>query len=363
MKHTYCIYALLFLLLSAWSVAANAQEEAKEPIDVKSIVFGHIGDAYEWHITDIGETSLHIPLPIIVYSQTTGWHAFMSSALEHHGGTYEGFTIAPQGSSYEGKIVEIGADGQEVRPFDISMTKIVCAMLINSIVLIAIILSVAGWYRRRSENSAAPGGFVGLMEMFIMMIHDDVIKSAIGPNYKKFAPYLLCAFFFILMNNFMGLIPFFPGGASVTGNIAVTFVLALFSFVMINLFASREYWKEVFWPDVPLWLKLPIPMMPMIEFLSIFIKPFALMVRLFANMMAGHMAILVLTCLIFIGSSLGPAMFGTMTFASVVFSIFMNALEVLVAFIQAYVFTMLSAVFIGLAQHSAHEPAKDGGHH
>ena len=173
---------------------------------------------------------------------------------------------------------------------------------------------MAHWYRKREQGAYAPGGFVGFMEMFIMMIHDDVIKSCVGPNYKKFAPYLLTAFFFIFINNIMGLIPIFPGGANVTGNIAITLVLALFTFV------------------------------------GVFTKPFALMIRLFANMLSGHMAMLVLTCLIFISASMGPAINGSLTVASVLFNIFMNLLEVLVAFIQAYVFTMLSAVFIGLAQ-------------
>ncbi|KAA6310759.1 ATP synthase subunit a, partial [termite gut metagenome] len=159
---------------------------------------------------------------------------------------------------------------------------------------------------------------------------------------------------FIFINNIMGLIPIFPGGANVTGNIAITMVLAACTFLAVNIFGTRTYWKDVFWPDVPLWLKVPIPIMPFIEFLGVFTKPFALMIRLFANMLAGHMAMLVLTCLIFISASMGPALNGTLTVASVLFNIFMNTLEILVAFIQAYVFTMLSSVFIGLAQEEHH---------
>ena len=230
-------------------------------------------------------------------------------------------------------------------------------LLINSALLLAIILGVARWYKNRPVDSRAPGGFVGFMEMFIMMVNDDIIKPSIGPNYKKFAPYLLTVFFFIFLNNLMGLIPIFPGGASVTGNMAITMVLAVCTFLAVNLFGTKTYWKDIFWPDVPLWLKIPVPIMPFIEFFGIFTKPFALMIRLFANMLAGHMAMLVLTCLIFISASMGPAMNGALTFASVLFNIFMNALELLVAFIQAYVFTMLSAVFIGLAQ-ERHEPKK-----
>ena len=328
----------------------SVSTEEAEPVDVKGIVFGHIGDAYEWHITDIGETKLIIPLPVIVYSSTTGWHCFLSSRLEENHGSYEGFSIAPTGSPYEGKLVEHDAAGNEVRPFDISITKVTLALFINSALLLVIILSVARWYKRHPKESASPGGFVGCMEMFIMMINDDVIKSCVGPNYRKFAPYLLTAFFFIFINNLMGLIPFFPGGANVTGNIAVTFVLAVCTFLAVNLFGSKHYWKDIFWPDVPWWLKVPVPMMPFTELFRFFTKSFALMIRLFANMLAGHMAMLILTCLVFISASMGPALNGSLTVASVLFNIFMNALELLVAFIQAYVFTMLSAVFIGLAQ-------------
>lgn len=345
----------IFLVLV--SVCTPAPVWAQEPtdqqadqVDVKSVVFGHIGDSYEWHITDIGQTAIRIPLPVIVYSSQSGWHTFLSSRIEENGGKYEGFYIAPAGSKYEGKIVEKNASGEEIRPWDISITKITLSLLINSAILLIIILSVAHWYRRREQGAYAPGGFTGFMEMFIMMVHDDVIKSCVGPNYKKFAPYLLTAFFFIFINNIMGLIPIFPGGVNVTGNIAITLVLALFTFVIVNVFGTKHYWKDIFWPDVPWWLKVPVPMMPFIEFFGIFTKPFALMIRLFANMLAGHMAMLVLTCLIFISASMGPAINGSLTVASVLFNIFMNALELLVAFIQAYVFTMLSAVFIGLAQ-------------
>ena len=298
------------------------KEEQENTVDVKEIVFGHIGDSYEWHITTWGKTHITIPLPIIVYSNSTGWHVFLSSRLEENGGTYEGLSIAPEGSKYEGKLVEYNAAGEQVRPWDISITKVTFALLFNSVLLLVIVLSVAHWYRKRPQGAKAPGGFIGFMEMFIMMVNDDIIKSCVGPNYRKFAPYLLTAFFFIFINNMMGLIPFFPGGANVTGNIAIT-------------------------------------MMPFIEFFGIFTKPFALMIRLFANMLAGHMAMLVLTCLIFISASMGPALNGTLTVASVLFNIFMNALELLVAFIQAYVFTMLSAVFIGLAQEGAKVKAEE----
>lgn len=333
--------------------------EKKSGMDVKKIVFGHIGDAYEWHITTWGKRHITIPLPVIVYSRMSGWHVFSSAQLEENGGSYDGLSIAPEGSRFEGKLVEHDTAGNEVRPWDFSITKVVFALIINSVLLLVIILSVARWYRRHPQGSAVPGGFVGFMEMFIMMVNDDVIKGCVGPNYRKFSPYLLTAFFFIFINNLMGLVPFFPGGANVTGNIAVTMILALCTFFVVNVFGTKAYWKDIFWPDVPWWLKVPFPMMPMIELFGIFTKPFALMIRLFANMLAGHMAMLVLTSLIFISASMGPVLNGSLTVASVLFNIFMNALELLVAFIQAYVFTMLSAVFIGLAQVEGHEEKKE----
>ncbi|WP_321331213.1 F0F1 ATP synthase subunit A [uncultured Bacteroides sp.] len=344
------ILVVIFLLFNISTLPAFAQSEKEGHVDVKGIVFGHIGDAYEWHITTWGDTKISIPLPVIVYSQFSGWHTFLSTRLEENNGTYEGFYIAPPDSKYEGKIVELGANGKELKPFDISITKVTLGLFINCILLICIVLGVARWYNHKPQSAAAPGGFVGFMEMFIMMVNDDIIKSCLGPKYKKFAPYLLTAFFFIFINNLMGLIPIFPGGVNITGNIAITFVLALITFLLVNLSGTRTYWKEIFWPDVPWWLNAPIPMMPFIEIIGIFTKPFALMIRLFANMLAGHMAIVVLTCLIFISASMGPTINGTLTVASVLFNIFMNILEVLIAFIQAYVFTMLSALFIGLSQ-------------
>ena len=337
--------------------AAAAQGGSGETVDVKGIVFGHIGDSYEWHITSWNGRELSVPLPVILRSETGRWDVFMSSRLAH-GAEYGGYRIAAEGP-YEGKIVE-RIDGEDVRPLDLSITKTAFALMLNSLILICIVLGVARWYKKRTVEKAVPKGFVGAVEMFVMMVHDDLIKSCVGRDYKRFAPYLLTVFFFIFVNNLMGLIPFFPGGANVSGNIAVTLVLALCTFLAVNLFGPREYWKEIFWPEVPAWLKVPVPMMPAIELVGIFTKPFALMIRLFANMMAGHAVILSLTCVIFVTVSMGAAVNASMTFVSVLFSIFMNLLELLVAFLQAYVFTMLSAVFIGLARvrHEPHEEAE-----
>ncbi len=343
-------YLFFILLLSFFAPHRSFAEENKINLDLKEFIFGHLEDSYEWHITDIGNKRISIPLPVIVHSKQTGWHVFLSSQFRKNNGTYQGFSIAPKGSNYEGKIIEYDASGTEIRPLDLSFTKTACSAFINSILLIAIILSVAYWYRS-SDNSKAPKGFVGFMEMFITGLVDDIIKPAIGENYRKFAPFLLTIFFFILLNNIMGLVPIFPGGANVTGNISVTFVLAFCSFVAINVFGSREYWKEIVWPDVPIWMKAPpFPILPIIEFFGIFIKPFALMIRLFANIFAGHTIILSLSSLIFITATLGFAINAGLTIVSILFSIFMLFLELLVAFIQAYVFTMLSSMFIGFAQ-------------
>lgn len=324
--------------------------EAGEGIDVAGVVFGHIEDAYEWHITDIGDVSVHIPLPVIVKS-STGWHVFSSERLKD-GAEYEGLYIAREGS-HANKIVERNAAGEEVRPLDISITKNVLALFINSALLVSIMLGCARWYKRHEVNEGAPKGGVGMMEATVLYIYEDVVKSCVGPQYQRYAPYLLTAFFFILVNNLMGLLPFFPGGASVTGNIAVTVVLALFTFVLTNVTGSKEYWKDIFWPDVPTWLKAPVPLMPLIEFIGVFTKPFTLAMRLFANLMAGHAGILSIVCVIFITAQIGVGIGTSMSIMAVIFGIFLNALEILVAFIQAYVFTLMSAIYIGIAHPQA----------
>jgi F-type H+-transporting ATPase subunit a len=348
----------MLCLIASLPVRAAGVESAAEggEIDAQAIIFSHIKDSYEWHITKIGETHVTIPLPIIAYSRESGWHLFLSSKFHHS--PYEGLYIASEGT-HEGKLVETNAAGEEVRPmFDISITKNALALMINSLVLVLLVMSLVRWYKRNPERST-PRGLRGGMEMFIMDINDNLIKPCIGPDYRKYAPYLLTAFFFILTNNLMGLIPFFPGGASTTGNIAVTLVLSLCTFVAVNLFGNKEYWEEVFWPDVPVWMKAPIPLMPAIELFGVISKPFALTIRLFANIMAGHAIILGLTSIIFITVSMGPVVNAGMTALSVIMTIFMSLLELLVAYIQAYVFTMLSAVFIGLAHPEAHHKPKE----
>ena len=179
---------------------------------------------------------------------------------------------------------------------------------------------------------------------------NEVAKDSIGEGYGRFSPYLLTVFFFILTCNLFGLFPVFPGGANLTGNISITIVLAISAFIAINFFASKAYYKDIFWPHVPLFLKAPVPLMPAIEFIGVFTKPFALCIRLFANIFAGHTVILALTSLIFITVSMGVAINTGMTIVAVLFGIFMNCMELFVAVLQAYVFTILTATFIGMAQ-------------
>ncbi len=328
-------------------VLAEESGDGKE-LDIPEIVLEHLADAYEWHIASYEGKHLSIPLPIIIRSENTGeWHFCTAHSLP------EGFFFSEE---HHGKIYEHMADGTEARPLDLSITKSVLQIWIVVIVLIVIFLSCARWYKKHDAKDEAPGGFVGIMEMIVMTIHDDLIKSSIGEkHYKPYAPYLLTVFFFILTCNLIGLIPVFPGGANVTGNINITFFLAICTMLAINIFANKEYWKEIFWPDVPLFLKAyPAPVMPVIELFGVFTKPFALMIRLFANMMAGHAVILSFTCVIFLGWSMGVGFGLGLNIFSIIMLLFMNALEVLVAFVQAYVFTMLSAVFIGLAHKEHH---------
>lgn len=319
------------------------------PLDMDEYLYGHVGDSYEWHITTINEKPIAIPLPVIVRSRTSGWHCFSFHHLED--GEYEGFFIAPKGSEHEGKILEHSPEG-DVRPLDISITKNVAGLMFNSLVLVLLVLFGVKWYRRNDAREKAPGGFTGLLEMLVMMVEDDIIKPCVGPDYKRYSPYLLTAFFFIFVNNLLGIVPFFPGGANITGNIAVTFALAMFTFLAVNLFGNKHYYKEIFWPNVPAFLKV-IPLMPLIEIIGLFTKPFSLMVRLFANILAGHMMILGVVAVVFLTAELGVAMNSGLTAIAVLFGVFMDILELLVAFLQAYIFTMLSSVFIGLSrQHS-----------
>lgn len=343
MRHIKYILLLLLVFMPALASSANEKADEEGGLNISEIVLEHLSDSYEWHIATYGDNHISIPLPIIIRSDATGeWHFCTSHSLP------DNFYFNKE---MHGKIYEKLPDGSTVRPLDLSITKTVAQIWIVVIVLICIFTYCSRWYKKHDERSQAPSGFVGMMEMLITTINDDVIKSSIGEkHYRKYSPYLLTVFFFILTANIMGLIPFFPGGANVTGNINVTFFLALCTMIAINLFGNKHYWKDIFWPDVPLFLKAyPVAVMPVIELFGVFTKPFALMIRLFANIMAGHAVILSFTCVIFLGWSMGVGYGLGLNTLSIIMLLFMNCLELLVAFIQAYVFTLLSAVFIGLA--------------
>ena len=337
MKRLLLIFLAMLLPLGAGAADLNMQE----------YLFGHIGDSYEWHITTVNGKPVSIYLPVIVHSKTSGWHCFSSRNIAE-GETYEGFRLAREGEKHSGKLVEeVGAE--LVKPLDISVTKNVLGLFINSIILVLLILSAARWYRKHDAVEEVPKGFTGLVEMLVTMVEDDIIKECVGKDYKKYSPYLLTAFFFIFINNLMGIIPFFPGGANITGNIAITLFLAICTFLAVNLFGNRHYWKDILWPDVPVYLKA-FPLMPVIEIIGMFTKPFSLMIRLFANILAGHVMILGVVAVVFLTAELGAAMNAGLSAIAVVFGVFMDCLELLVAFLQAYVFTMLSSVFIGMSR-------------
>ena len=346
MNHTKRLLCIALMLL------AMVPAMKAEDFSAKEVVLEHIKDSHEWHVWGEGDNAIVIPLPVIVNSYT-GWHVFCSSQFEHHAdanglrqGPY-GLAIATEGE-YAGKIIDAGLDGKPV--LDLSITKTVAVMFINVALLLCCILFSARWYKKHQASDNAPGGFVGLVEMLVMYVVEDIIKPGIGKGYEKYVPYLLTCFFFIFTCNVMGLIPFPPGSGNVTGNIAVTFFLALCTFVIVQFSGNKHYWKDIFWPDVPLLLKVPVPLMPVIEFVGIFTKPFALMIRLFANMMAGHAIAVAMPCIIFLVASMSVGVFYSMSAVSVIMAIFMMCLECLVCFIQAMVFTLLSSVFIGMAR-------------
>lgn len=339
---------------------ATAESHGEEGFNAGEFVMEHVSDSYDWHIASFGETHISIPLPIILYSknpdlhEAKSFHIFMSSKFHHGHDDYKGFRIS-HSEEYSGKIVEIDAHGSELgKPVDLSITKTVAGIFVSVIILFWLVFSVAASAKR--NKGKAPRGVQNLFEPIILFIRDEIALPAIGEKkYEKYMPFLLTVFFFILINNFMGLIPIPPFGANVTGNIAVTMVLALFTFAITTINGNKHYWKEIYNPEVPWWLKFPIPLMPIVELSGVITKPFVLMVRLFANMLAGHMIVTVFVSLIFIFASLfSPAVGLAASPISIAFSVFILLLDVLVSFIQAYVFTLLSALYFGMATADHH---------
>jgi len=321
--------------------------------DAGEFIIEHVLDGYYWHMATFDEIHITLPLPVILYSKKPElhngqrFHVFMSSKFNHGHQDYRGFRIS-EGEVHRGKIVELDETGKEAgRPIDISITRAIAGSIISAIILFVILFMAVNMARK--NRGKAPSGMQNLLEPVIIFIRDEIAKSTIGEEkYEQFMPSLLTLFFFILLNNLIGLVPII--GANVTGNIAVTMVLALFTFLITSIKGNKHYWKEIFNPDVPWWLKFPIPLMPIVELSGVFTKPFVLMIRLFANMLAGHMVVAVFISLIFIFASImGPAAGFAVSPISVIFSVFIVLLDVLVSFIQAYVFTLLSAIYFGMA--------------
>ncbi|HEX6914572.1 MAG TPA: F0F1 ATP synthase subunit A [Chitinophagaceae bacterium] len=324
--------------------AGHEGEDSKEKgFNASHVIFGHILDAHEYHITDIGGTPISLPLPVILYSPQRGLDMFMSSKFHHGHEAYRNYRL-----NDKDEVIPVKSDGvtidTETRVYDLSITRNVFQMFIAMIVLVWLMLSVAKAYKKGQGVTSAPKGKQNLMETVIVFVRDEVARPNLGHKYRRYLPYLLTVFFFILVPNLFGLI---PGTANVTGNIAFTVVLGVISFIVILGSSNRHFWGHIFNPPgVPGFVK---PILVLVEFLSIFIKPFALIIRLFANMVAGHIIIICLISLIFIFGNLHPAAGWGASPVAVAFTIFIYFIEVLVAFIQAFIFTNLTAVFIGQA--------------
>ncbi len=338
----------------------EASDSHDEEFNAPEYILDHIADSHEWHLlTKKDGHHVAVPLPVILYSMHSGFHMFLSSKVAH-GHSHKGFQMG-QGSiqvenkkgetidkSLKGKIVEVDSHGELVEaglPLDFSITKNVFMMFLSVVILLWVFLGLARSYKKMGNSE--PKGLAGFIEPLIVFIEEDVAIPNIGEEkYARFMPYLLTVFFFILLNNLLGLIPIFPFGANVTGNIALTMVLAICTFFITQFSGNKGYWQHVFaTPGVP--KPLLIIMIP-VEIISLFTKPFALMIRLFANITAGHIIVLSLISMIFIFKSVFVAA------PSMLMVLFMDFIELLVAFLQAYIFTLLSALFIGMAMPEHH---------
>lgn len=343
-KFTICA---VFLTLGVFPAKVFSQDKAAggktEKFDAGKTAMEHIKDKHEWHL--FGEQVV-LPLPVILYTDK-GFEFFSSANLNPGGSVYKGayynYTLVDDKIKVADATGKVD-DAASKKVWDFSITQSVAGMLVSVVILLFIFLSVAKAYKKREGK--APKGLQSFMEPVILFVRDDIARPNIGLKADRFTPLLLTVFFFILLNNFFGMIPFFPGAYNLTGNIAVTFTLAFIIFLVINFNGNKHYWKHVFMPN-PWWLF--IILIP-VEIVGIFTKPLALMIRLFANMLAGHIVIISLISLIFIFGTLWVAP------ASVAFAVFIDVIEVLVIILQAYVFTILSALFIGMAVEEHHEP-------
>ena len=343
-------------------------KEEKKGFNASEVIFGHVLNAHEFHFMEINDKPVSIPLPVILYSPQKGFTTFMSSKFHHGHEDHAGYrlltneTIAEMGldpKKFNAEdIIAVDANGQydaSVKVYDLSLTRNVVQMLLSLLIFTWIMLRIAKRYKSGVGVTSAPKGSQSLLEPVITFVRDEVAKPNLGHKYEKYLPYLLTVFFFILINNIFGLI---PGSANVTGNIAFTAVLGLISFLVIIFSSNKHFWGHIFNPPgVPGFVK---PILVLVEFLSVFIKPFALIIRLFANMVAGHIIIICLISLIFIFANLSQYAGWGASPVAVGFTIFIYMIEVLVAFLQAFIFTMLTAVFIGQAFEGGHD---DVDHH
>ncbi len=371
--------------------------------DPVSTVMGHIADANQFHVWK----GVHIPLPVFLYAPEHGWTTGLSSMFEHGHTAVDGYVLNHHGrvnriadpsfpkgevhideivhkaemvgekekdvyyAVYEGREYQLdppstidgGFLGGGITSFyDFSITKNVFTIMLAAVLLILLFSAVARGYKKNIHQ--APSGVQSFMEVFFVFIRDEVTKPMIGEkHYERFQPFIMTLFFFILFCNLLGLIPFFPGSANVTGNLAVTMALAVITFFVVNFNGKKDYWEHIFWmPGIPAWVKI---ILTPVEILSLFIKPFSLMIRLFANISAGHIIILSLIGLVFLfgenGQSIGGAAGGAVVGG--LFTAFMNLIELLVAFLQAFIFAILTASYIGAAvEEHHHDEAHEGAH-
>ncbi len=359
------VFSACFLFFSTVSVAQEKDhitgESGPEHVeaagegkvfDANKVIFEHVLDAHEFHYfsyTDSEGKAHHatIPLPVILYSPQKGFSVFMSSAFHHGEHEVDGYKLVGN------KIVPVE---EGVTVYDISLTRNVVQMILSVLVLVLIMTGIAKKYRSGTGTKTAPTGFQNAVEPVITFVRDEVAKPNLGHKWEKYLPFLLTVFFFILINNLFGIV---PGAANVTGNIAFTAVLGVISFIVVTLSGNKHYWSHIFWPPVPGGVK---PIMIIVEVLSIFTKPFALIVRLFANMLAGHIIIICLISLIFIFGGMSKIIGWGFSPVSVAFTVFIYFIEILVAFIQAFIFTNLTAVFIGQAIEEAHHDHEHDKH-
>lgn len=340
----------LFLVLISLPAAAN-EEVAGEKLNPAKVIMEHIQDSHEFHFftykkADGSEFHATIPLPIILYSKERGFSMFSSSKFHHGHEAYNGYKMEHD---------KIHAEDPNEHVYDLSITKNVMQMFIALTLLVIVMLNIAAKYKKGQGVTTAPKGWQNAIEPVITLVRDEVAKPNLGGKYMKYLPYLLTVFFFILINNLFGLL---PGSANVTGNIAFTVVLGVISFFVIMFSTNKHYWGHIFWfPGVPTPIRIFI-MLP-VELLGVFTKPFALIVRLFANMVAGHIIILSFITLIFIFGEMNDIAGWGFSPLSIGFAVFIYLIEIMVAFIQAFIFTNLTAVFIGQAFEGGH----DEGHH